>query len=69
VKLGLEQWRIWAAFYIVLVGVTATLNQLVEGEPSIFFYFASLALTLPLSLFAIYPILFLTGLASSATGG
>jgi len=61
-------WELWAGVYIALVGATATLNQLVSGEHW-GWYAASLALTLPLSPFAIYPILFLTGVVSDLTGG
>ena len=60
--------RLWAGAYICLVGVTATLNQFASGD-SWGWYAASVALTLPLSVCAIYPILFVAGSVSAVTGG
>jgi hypothetical protein len=68
VRLALRQWKIWAGGYIALVGATATLNELSSTE-HLGWYVASVVLTLPLSLFAIYPILFVAGVASGVTGG
>ena len=65
---ALGQWRFWAGGYIALVGATATLNQLSSAD-QLGWYFACVVLTLPLSPFAIYPILFLAGVASGVTGG
>lgn len=62
------RWQIWAAAYIGLVAITATLNQL-SGDDVVGWYFASMALTLPFSVLAIYPIFFLAGAVSLATGG
>lgn len=64
----LGRWQTWAAAYVGLVAITATLNQL-SGDDVVGWHVASVALTLPLSVLAIYPIFFLAGAVSLATGG
>lgn len=64
----LRLWHLPAAAYMAAVAVCATINQAAAGE-SWWWYGASMILTLPLSLFATYPILFIAGSVSEVTGG
>lgn len=63
----MARWRFGAAAYLAAVATSTVMNLASNGGAS--WYVASMILTLPWSLMAIYPILWLAGLVASATGG